>query len=576
MPYTPDEFDQTLLSLEQGDVLSDRYRLVRELGRGGMGVVWLAEDEQLDDRPVAIKVLPSALCRNARAVARLKKEALTNLELTHPHIVRLHTFEQDPQRSAVAYLVMQYVEGKTLDDLLAEHPDGLPLERVQKWAEQLAQAIDHSHARQILHRDIKPSNIIIDGDDNAYLMDFGIAREAKDTMTRVTGRDSSGTLPYMSPQQLMGKNNRSNDIYSFAATLYEALCGRPPFETGDIASQIRLAQPEAISNLPDEMNTMLLKGLAKEPEDRYATCADMVSLRVAEKVIPTNSSAVLKTPAIPPAVSETPATSTAVPRTPEVTAVVPKVIPVETNHDSRRTIDLGEDIKMNFVFISPGEFTMGSPADEIGPFGDESPQRQVTISRGFWLAETPTTQSQWLRVMENNPSRFTGDLNRPVEMISWNDAKKFAEQLTERMRKQGVIDGNQRFGLPTEAQWEYACRAGTTTRYSFGNNENQLADHAWFCSNSNQSTQPVRQLKPNPWGLFDMHGNVWEWCEDCFGEYKADSVTDPTGPNEGMYRVLRGGSWFLDLLFLRSACRHGGAPVICSNDVGVRLILDTD
>ncbi|TVQ56377.1 MAG: serine/threonine protein kinase, partial [Phycisphaerales bacterium] len=236
MTYAPDEHDQTLLSLSSGEVLSERYQLVRELGRGGMGVVWLAEDEHLDSRPMAIKVLPSALCRNARAVARLKKEALINLELTHPHIVRLFNFEQDPQRSAVAYLVMQYVQGKTLDDLLVEYPDGLPLERVREWAEQLSQAIDHAHAKQILHRDIKPSNIIIDGDGNAYLMDFGIAREAKDTMTRVTGRESSGTLPYMSPQQLMGKNSRSNDIYSFAATLYEALCGRPPFETGDIAT----------------------------------------------------------------------------------------------------------------------------------------------------------------------------------------------------------------------------------------------------------------------------------------------------------------------------------------------------
>jgi len=268
MRSLPDEHDQTLLSLEQGEVLSDRYRLMRELGRGGMGVVWLAEDEHLDNRPVAIKVLPSALCRNARAVARLKKEALTNLELTHPHIVRLFNFEQDPQRSAVAYLVMQYVKGKTLDDLLAEHPDGLPLERVQKWADQLAQAIDHAHAKQILHRDIKPSNIIIDGDDNAYLMDFGIAREAKDTMTRVTGRDSSGTLPYMSPQQVDGQNSKSNDIYSFAASLYEAIKGEPPFSTGDLYQQIKYRQPDPIDHVPHEINVALLCAMSKNSDER--------------------------------------------------------------------------------------------------------------------------------------------------------------------------------------------------------------------------------------------------------------------------------------------------------------------
>ncbi len=193
MTSFPDEFEHTLLALEPGEALAGRYRLVRELGRGGMGVVWLAEDAKLDDRKVAVKLLPTALTSNARAIARLKKEATICLELSHPHIVRLLTFEIDDSRGGLAFLVMQYVDGQTLDDLLAEHPEGLPLERVGTWAMQLAQALDFAHGKGTLHRDIKPSNVMIDGEDNAFLMDFGIAREAKDTMTRVTGRDSSGT-----------------------------------------------------------------------------------------------------------------------------------------------------------------------------------------------------------------------------------------------------------------------------------------------------------------------------------------------------------------------------------------------
>jgi len=268
MTLSPDEFEHTLLSLESGELLARRYRLIRELGRGGMGVVWLAEDAKLDDLQVAIKVLPAALTMNARAVARLKKEATTCLGLTHPHIVRLLTFEQDDSRGGLAFLVMQYIEGKTLDEMLVEFPDGIPLERVGKWAAQLAQALDFAHSKRVLHRDIKPSNVMIDGDDNAFLMDFGIAREVKETMTRVTGRDSSGTLPYMSPQQLRGQNNEANDIYSLAALLYEAISGEPPFTTGDLQHQILRETPATIQGKPDHVNDALLGGLAKEGEAR--------------------------------------------------------------------------------------------------------------------------------------------------------------------------------------------------------------------------------------------------------------------------------------------------------------------
>jgi serine/threonine protein kinase len=272
------DYNTTMLSLEPGDSLSGRYRLERVIGEGGMAVVWLATDLNLD-RLVAIKVLPTALSRDVRAITRLKAEAVRNLELTHPNIVRLHSFEQDPVRGNQAYLVMQCVEGKTLHEYLAEHPDGLPKKQVQKWSAQIAAAIDFAHKRGILHRDIKPSNIIIENaTGDAYLMDFGIAREARDTMTMVTGRqqESSGTLPYMSPQQLVGKNDKSNDIYSFAATLYEALCGHPPFYTGEIAYQIREIEPEPIESLSKSANAALLAGLAKDASKRPGTCMAML------------------------------------------------------------------------------------------------------------------------------------------------------------------------------------------------------------------------------------------------------------------------------------------------------------
>lgn len=274
----------TLVSLSAGESLCGRYRLERTLGEGGMGVVWLATDLQLD-RQVAVKVLPTALSRDRRSIDRLRAEAVRSLDLTHEHIVRLYTFDQDAARGESAFLVMQYVSGRTLHELLADHTGGLPLERVRVWAGQVARAIDHAHAKGILHRDIKPSNIIIEsGTDTAFLMDFGIAREAKETMTLLTGRDSSGTLPYMSPQQLMGENHPSNDIYSLSATLYEALCGHVPFRDGHVQTQIVHKPAPLIEGLPDSVNETLLAGLSKSAQDRPCTATELagrLSLSVA-------------------------------------------------------------------------------------------------------------------------------------------------------------------------------------------------------------------------------------------------------------------------------------------------------
>ncbi|MCK4873734.1 MAG: serine/threonine protein kinase [Phycisphaerales bacterium] len=282
----PDEFDQTLPQLDTDEKVCNRYKLIRELGRGGMGIVYLAHDASLDQR-VALKVLPTPIACDKRAIARLKDEARRSLKLTHPNICRLYTFEQDDTRTGIACLVMQLVDGSTLDDLLAENPNGLPLERVAKWARQIASALDYAHEQGILHRDIKPSNIMVDVSDNALLMDFGIAREAKDTMTRVTGLDSSGTLPYMSPQQVDGENHKSNDIYSLAATLYEAIKGEAPFTTGDIYQQIKHRPILPIPNQPQHVNDALLAGMMKGQTQRPATATDLADALAGEPVAAT-------------------------------------------------------------------------------------------------------------------------------------------------------------------------------------------------------------------------------------------------------------------------------------------------
>ncbi|MBN1847182.1 MAG: SUMF1/EgtB/PvdO family nonheme iron enzyme, partial [Deltaproteobacteria bacterium] len=192
---------------------------------------------------------------------------------------------------------------------------------------------------------------------------------------------------------------------------------------------------------------------------------------------------------------------------------------------------------MKFVYIFPGTFTMGSPANEKDR-DDNELQHQVTLTKGFYMQTTEVTQGQWKDVMGNNPSYFKncGD-DCPLESISWNDAQEFINRLN---RKEGA----QKYRLPTEAEWEYACRAGSTTRFYFGDSESDLGEYAWYDGNSGGKTHPLAQKRPNAWGLYDMHGNVWEWCEDWYGEtIHPGSVTDPIGASGGSYRVLRGGSW---------------------------------
>jgi formylglycine-generating enzyme required for sulfatase activity len=177
----------------------------------------------------------------------------------------------------------------------------------------------------------------------------------------------------------------------------------------------------------------------------------------------------------------------------------------------------------------------------------------VTISQPFYLGSHPVTQAQWEAVMGSNPSRFGGKPEHPVEGVSWDEVQQFLQRLNARR------DGNI-YRLPSEAQWEYACRAGSTGAYCFGDDEEQLGAYAWYDDNSGGMTHPVGQKQPNAWGLYDMHGNVWEWVQDWHGPYTAESVTDPSGPTTGAHRVVRGGGWGRPAQGARSADRLWDRP----------------
>ena len=221
------------------------------------------------------------------------------------------------------------------------------------------------------------------------------------------------------------------------------------------------------------------------------------------------------------------------------------------------------DTEQKMRWIPPGTFRMGSPEDETERYDDEV-LHEVRLTQGFWMADTPCTRELWEAVMNDNPSRFKESSKNPVEQVSWEDCQKFLEKIN------GEIPGLH-LRLPTEAEWEYACRAGSTSRWCFGNDEKKLKEYAWYDENSGGETHPVKQLKPNNRGLFDVHGNVWEWCADWYGYYPEELQIDPSGPGSGDYRVIRGGSWISGARFVRAAYRYWFDPVIGYGDLGFRF-----
>jgi formylglycine-generating enzyme required for sulfatase activity len=228
-------------------------------------------------------------------------------------------------------------------------------------------------------------------------------------------------------------------------------------------------------------------------------------------------------------------------------------------------LKITNSLGMEFVYVKPGSFMMGSPANESGRYDDET-QHRVTLSKGFYMQTTEVTQGQWRAIMGSSPSRFSncGD-DCPVEKVSWTDIQEFISKLNQ-------IEVGSKYRLPTEAEWEYAARAGSTARFCYGDDEGRLSEYAWYSGNSGDKTHPVAQKQPNAWGLYDMHGNVYEWCQDWYDKnYPSGNVTDPTGPSSGSLRVLCGGSWSSLAEFCRSAIRYGKFPVTRNLYLGFRL-----
>jgi formylglycine-generating enzyme required for sulfatase activity len=250
-------------------------------------------------------------------------------------------------------------------------------------------------------------------------------------------------------------------------------------------------------------------------------------------------------------------------------------LPLQAQDKKDPPKDFTNSTGMKFAWIPAGTFMMGSPKEEKERKPDEI-QHKVTLTKGFYMGVYPVTQDEWQAVMGRNPSFFKGEKNLPVERVSWEDCQQFVKKLGDKEKKP--------YRLPTEAEWEYACRAGTTTPFHFGgtistDQANYLGDVAYGDGSKGvyrKKTTPVGSFPANAWGLHDMHGNVWQRCQDWYGEYPQMDIVDPPGPKTGKDRVMRGGSWGTFPDYCRSACRYKLVPTWGDDAIGVRVCFNVE
>jgi formylglycine-generating enzyme required for sulfatase activity len=595
-----------------------RYRILSLIGEGGMGAVYLAEDTKLG-RKVALKVPHFKAADGPAVIERFKREARAAAAIGHPHLCPVFDVGE---LNGVHFLVMPYIEGTPLSRLLAA--DGpWEVRRVAALVRQLALAVEALHQRGLIHRDLKPGNVLIRPNGEPMLMDFGLARFLSEQGPRLTNTGAVlGTPAYMAPEQILGDLKAlgpATDVYELGVILYELLTGGLPFVGPPVAvyGQILHAQPERPSvrrpGLDAAIDAVCLKALAKKPEERFASMADLADALAAY---------LERHPEITPnTVSYSPSADAVAQAAiaPEERLPDNAPFPSPANAPPRQLVNT---LGMDFVRIEPGTFLMGSP-DGTTPRGvqaeeergdDEAPHR-VTLTKGYYLGACLVTQHQWEAVLgkDANFSLFKGKYDAekklPVDNVTWFDCVDFCIKLSEKEKQKpcyrmtGVerngdgsikaaemefLEGGTGYRLPTEAEWEYACRAGTKTTFWWGNTispdranyDCRVAygkDGKTYEGRYRQQTTPVDQFEANPWGLFDIHGNLWQWCQDWYRkDCEKDEKKDPQGPNSGDARVLRGGSWIGGPGLCRVAYRRRIAPYVRYGYYGCRLLLRLD
>jgi len=600
-----------------------KYEILEEIGRGGFAVVYKARDTTLD-RVVALKVLDLYWAKDPSFVTRFRQEARGAARLRHPNIITVY---EAGEAEGQLFIAMEYVPGRTLQELL-EREGALPLERTSSILEQVADALDYAHQQGVIHRDVKPANIMVEDTEHgqrATLMDFGLVK----AMAGSTALTSMGTLlgspEYMAPEQAdperAAEVGPAADRYALGIVAYQMLTGRVPF-IGNTPATLNAHEHKPVPHprslrpeLSERAVAALLKMLAKAPGDRYPTATAFVA--ALRRVLPSE-----KEPRQPPPIwawaagaglvaialivfllvlnrgggedvkpTDTPAAAAAAISTPTYTPTPQPLAKVDESAKPSDTpapiLDIGSTIERardgaEMVYVPGGTFEMGSTEAEIDAafeqcvrdlgsecqrawFEGESPQHTVTLD-AFWIDKYEVTNAQYRQCVEDGDCEEPGcwddsDFNtpdQPAVCVSWYDAQAYCEWAGGR--------------LPTEAEWEYAARGPQGNTYPWGEDELDC-DKANYSGCVGETTAVGSYPGGTSWcKALDMAGNVWEWVNDWAGAYPSTAQTNPTGPETGGARVLRGGAWDYSASFVRSADRGGDYPVNTNFYNGFRCV----
>jgi len=511
-------------------MIQERYRALRVIGQGSFGKTFLAQDEAKPSKPkCVIKQFLYDDPETIQDAIRLFEQEAVHLDDLgkHPQIPELLAHAEHEERQ---YLVQEFIDGDNLKQelkLLGAFSEA----KIEALLLDLLPVLQFIHAGKVIHRDIKPDNIIRRRvDQKLVLVDFGAAKVASQTALQKTGT-TIGSSGYASPEQAFGKVLFSSDIYSLGVTCLHLLTNVNPltmydpvegFAWRDFLQNKKVGQ--SLGEILDKMTQLSVKA-------RYQSAHEVLQI--------------LQPQSTSPQLNSSPVTSQSF-----------------SVSNSLMLLDCGKGVKLKLVNIPVGRFSMGS-----NDYDNEKPIHRVTLN-AFSMSKYPITQKQYMAVMGNNPSRFEEDENCPVEQVLWNEAVAFCKKLSQ-MTGQNV-------NLPSEAQWEYACRGGSKTKYSFGNNIDQLANYACYKKNSGGKTHPVGEKLPNPWGLYDMHGNVWEWCEDVWHGNYSGAPNDGTAwlkGGEQNRHALRGSSWDFFDFSCRSANRNWEDANKRNDVIGFRVVV---
>ena len=561
------------MELKQGTQLQGgRYVIGKVLGQGGFGITYSAVQTTLDAK-VAIKeffmkelhgrdestskvFVGSAGSSDLVERFRLKfiKEARNIYRLKHKNIISvIDVFEEN----GTAYYVMEYLEGGSLADKVKS--GALRESDALRYIRQVASALDFIHGKQMMHLDVKPANILLDGEGNAVLIDFGLAKqydsEGEQTSTTPVGI-SHGYAP-MEQYKRGGVSHFSpaTDIYSLGATLFKLVTGDTPPEASDVMND---GLPEISANVSQKVKDALVATMQFRVKDRPQSIAEFLLLLDNKSEITDNG--VQSTDESDGATVVGHFTSD------NKTEIVVEVD--DRDEFCTRTYN-ANGVEFKMIAVEGGRFQMGEEGKWY-EFRKDNRIHSVTLS-DYYIGETLVTQELWKAVMGQNPSFFKYGKNLPVDSVSYNDCVKFVEKLNSLLS--GQLPNGRKFRLPTEAEWEFAACGGNRSNGFLYAGNNNADDVAWHVANSGYVTHPVKQKQANILGLYDMSGNLWEWCYDWYCEYSTSSQTNPKGPSTGSFRVLRGGSWCNDAQCCRVANRSFKSSVDRSISCGLRLAL---